>query len=463
MFTIRTRIIAASTSAFGLMLVLLASVIYQRTGDAELSKLDAWLESHADKISTELEEENDEGRPLLPGDLRQIATEGLTGVRMQVLDRDGNTQISDSVLAAASAAKMEFSRAGSQRKQTLEIAGRSFRCIWLASEADEHLPYIVQVAAPMDEISRRQESLLMLLTLTIPSALFLTAFFVWLITRIAFRPMAGMIETAREISGSNLDRRLNVPDTGDEVSTLGESLNQMIGRIQKAFRSQQQFVADASHEIRTPLTVIYNELEFVEQHVTDPVVKESLQATISETDRLAKLAEGLLLLAKLDASQVTLTLETFRVDELLMESVQMVSGMAQRAGVIFRVNLDDPMEIAADRAKLKSIFVNLLENAIKYSPANSTVTLTMANRHTDPDAVIVSVQDQGAGIPSSSLPFIFDRFYRVDSARSQTNGHGLGLAIVKQLLELHGGKIFVQSEIGKGSVFTVELPSKSVV
>ncbi len=461
MLTIKTKIIFASTVVFGVMLVLFAFVIEQRTSEVELSKLDARLESQVDKIATELEENIHAGVFPSVTKLREIMAGGLPGARMQVIGREGKILVADSLLSVSSSQVwQEVMNLGSLRKQTFDILQHAYRCLWLRSEAEARIPYVVQLAAPMDEIHAHQRDLLLLFVVAIPLALVVTAAAASVITRLAFHPITGMIQTAKQITGSNLHQRLDLPHTHDEVHALGETLNNMMERIDGAFKSQQQFVADASHEIRTPLTVICSELEFAEQRVSDPTVKESIQTSLSETDRLARLADGLLLLAKLDAAQLKLSIQPFRFDELLAECMQLVGSVAAKKQINLRVNIEEAVEVAADREKLKSVVLNLLDNAIKYSAEQTTVSVSLARKLEDAKKIVISVEDQGVGIPASVLPYIFKRFYRVDPSRSDAEGHGLGLAIVERLLQLHGGSISVKSEVGKGSIFIVELPSE---
>jgi len=270
----------------------------------------------------------------------------------------------------------------------------------------------------------------------------------------------GMVETAGQISGRNLDRRLAIPPARDEVRHLAETLNGMIGRIEAAFRSQKQFVADASHEIRTPLTIICSELEFAARQATDPQVRESIATSLDEIDRLTRLTDGLLLLARLDAAQVHLTRTPVRLDELLLECVQRIDVVARKKEIQVNVDVPEEVEMSADRDTMQRIIVNLLDNAVKYSPPRTVVTASLCRGGAAPGKIMLRIGDQGPGIPASALPHIFTRFYRADPSRSEQAGAGLGLAIVKELVGLHGGTISVTSDPGKGSLFTVELPAE---
>jgi heavy metal sensor kinase len=458
MLTIKTKIILAYTLVFGITLCLFAFSIYQNTKEAETAKIDARLESHAAKIATELVEENDEPTVSYESRILGIRTESLTGLRTQVIDQSGKIIVTDSILAGLTARGWQQASSGRRIFEVLQIKNQQYRCLWIPVEINDQSLFLVQLAVPMSDVDASLEHLRLLFFTIIPLALLITALAAYFITRIAFRPIAGMVETARQITAKNLHRRLALPDARDEVRLLGETLNNMIERINAAFISQKQFIADASHEIRTPLTVICSELEFAEKRTQEASVKESIQTALSEIDRLAKLTDGLLLLAKLDASQLSLDLQRVRLDELLVDCVQLVSGIAEKKGIQLRINLQTAVELQADREEMKSIILNLLDNAVKYSNAKTMVTASLTRRDSQTDKVVMSIADQGPGIPASVIPDVFKRFYRVDSSRTENPGSGLGLAIVERLVELHGGNISVQSEMGKGTTFMVELP-----
>ncbi|MGA2623092.1 MAG: HAMP domain-containing sensor histidine kinase [Bacteroidota bacterium] len=455
MLTIKTKIIIAYTLVFGVMLVLFAYFIYRDTQEVETAKIDARLETHAAKIITELEEESDSSAPVEVRTILGIPAEGLTGLRIQLFDQSGKTVVADSVLQRYPTTTWREAVAGRRQREVLHIGGREYRCLWVPIELNDQYPAAVQLAASLAEVDANLRRLLLFFFMGIPLALIVAALAAYLITRMAFRPILGMVETARQITARDLHHRLALPAARDEVRLLGETLNNMIERIEASFRSQKQFVADASHEIRTPLTVICSELEFAERRVTEPSVKESIQTSLSEIDRLAKLTDSLLLLARLDASQLKLNLQPVRLDELLVECVQLAKSIADKKNIRIRVDLEEALTLRADRERMKSIILNLLDNAVKYSGNDTTVSVSLARRNS---SVMLSVADQGPGIPADVLTDIFKRFYRVDASRTQIEGSGLGLAIVERLVELHGGKISVHSEEGKGATFTVELP-----
>jgi len=458
MSSIRSRIVVLFTLFFGIVLTGFASLIYVRLSEAERSTLDARLESEADKLATELGENAHDGTFPDSVSLSEILAGGIRGAHMQVVGMNRSTLLFDSMLSAAAGSLPSITPGtGALKRATVSSEKGEFRCLLLSSEAEDSLKFVVQLASPTDDLRSRQTDLLYLFAVAIPLALFLTALAASAIARKALQPISSIIRTADQISANNLGQRLELPQTRDEVRALAETFNRMVERIDAAFRSQQQFVADASHEMRTPLTVLRNELEFAIERLNDPAVKDGLQTSLAEADRLAHLAEDLLLLARIDASKLRLELMSIRLDEILLECIQHSNALATKKGIRFKVTVDDVVHVEGDRERLKSIFFNLLNNAIKYSPDHTTVTVSLTGNPTR-NMATVSIKDEGEGISAESLPHIFKRFYRADASRSGRDGHGLGLAIVERLVQLHRGEISVVSQPGNGSTFTVEFP-----
>jgi signal transduction histidine kinase len=332
-----------------------------------------------------------------------------------------------------------------------------YRVLQSPVEIDNQIRYVIQVAAPMHDLDETLSHLRILFWLTIPAGLLFAGIIALLITRLAFKPMMNMVVTAEQITASNLDARLELPRGHDEVYTLGSALNEMIKRIDTTLKGQRQFIADASHELRTPLTIIRSELESVMRSSRHSSTKQSVVISLTELDHLASMINNLLTLARLDGSQVTLKVSPVRMDELIIECVQAVRGIATGKGVRLKVFVEEALEVQGDEEKLKSVIFNLLENAVKYSPKKGVVTVSLALSRAEAAAVL-TVGDRGMGIPVSEQDRIFERFFRGAQPRSSSEGSGLGLAIVKRFVEMHKGRISVQSEEKKGSVFTVEIP-----
>jgi two-component system, OmpR family, sensor kinase len=236
---------------------------------------------------------------------------------------------------------------------------------------------------------------------------------------------------------------------------LAATFNEMLGRIEELFRVQQRFVADVSHELRSPLTTIRGNLDLLKRGATDDVAarQESLNAIDSESARMQRLVQDLLLLAQADAG-VSIQKQLIELDSLLLDVYRHAKLSA--SGVKVSLGSWDQVQVMGDADRLKQLFINLVDNAIKYTSPGGDVTVSLER---DENWARVIVADTGVGIPAEDVPKIFDRFYRVDKARSrEKGGTGLGLAICKWIVDVHGGKIDVTSQVGKGTTFTVQLP-----
>lgn len=456
--TIKAKISLLSTLVFGLLLAGFAMLVYKNVSIAEIAKLDDRLEVQGEKVQAEFEEEHGKDPAQVIEIFLSEEPKGMEGITMQLFDKEGRALLKDSLLCSLPSDPLRTTLKGSPQKGFLKLHNEDYRYLWTPVSDEGKILYALQLATPMTQVEANLRSLRLLFFVTIPLALLVTALAALFITRIAFRPMHSMVETSKRISADNLETRLELPGAHDEVRLLGETLNGMMERIDAAFKSQKKFIADASHELRTPLSVISNELEFAEKRTTDPTMLESIHTSLSEIDRLAATAEKMLLLARLDSSREILKLKTIRFDELMVECVQRIRNLATKKSISIETTIEEAVEIRADGEKLKSALVNILDNAIKYSTPQSTVGVRLCSQKTIPKKVHLVIEDHGCGIAPSDLPKIFMRFYRAESARADVSGSGLGLAIAERVVMLHGGTIAVQSEVGHGSAFTVELP-----
>ncbi len=282
-----------------------------------------------------------------------------------------------------------------------------------------------------------------------------------LLARNALMPIDRVTQTAHSIThAGDLTRRLEPPKTQDEVGRLAATFNEMLGRIEELFRAQQRFVSDVSHELRSPLTAIRGNIDLLRRGGADNVdERQQMFAAIdSETERMKRLVDDLLLLARADEGFKFQT-QLVELDTILLDVYRQARVMAN-GGVKVLIGNEDQAQVMGDPDRLKQLFLNLMDNAIKYTPNDGEVTLSLER---DSQWVRVSVADTGVGIPPEDLPRIFDRFYRVDKSRTRESsngkgGTGLGLAIAKWVTEAHGGRIEVFSELSKGTTFTVWLP-----
>ncbi len=277
----------------------------------------------------------------------------------------------------------------------------------------------------------------------------------------SLRPVQTIMDEVEAISdGRSLHRRLAVPLSGDEMARLALTVNGMLARLEQSFGSLHRFTADASHELKTPLMVLRAGVERALVHPgTPPEILQSLDETLAQINQMTEMVESLLTLARADEGRAPLAVEECDLRELVIDVAETAGMLGEGVGVIeLHAVPDTPVRLAVDRGRIEEMLLNMVTNAIKYTPQGGTVAL---NLEQDDESVTLSVRDSGVGIAPGDLPHIFERFWRADPARSRTGdrpGVGLGLAITKWIAEAHGGSITVQSRPGRGSVFTVRLP-----
>ncbi len=296
------------------------------------------------------------------------------------------------------------------------------------------------------------------LTLT-PLSLLALAFGGWFLAGRALAPVVRITNAVRKISAENLSQRLPLRDTGDEIAQLQETFNSMLSRLEESFNKVKQFTGDASHELRTPLAILRGETEVALRWGRDPEeLRRTLESNMEEIDRMGRIIDDLLTLAKSEAGETHLEIIEFSLSDLLQDLYMQGRTLAEPKNIRFtlQLNVDEEIRIHADQLQLHRVVLNLISNAIKYTLPGGDVEVSLAVRE---NQAVVAVTDSGIGIAQEHLAHIFDRFYRVDEARNrEVGGTGLGLAIVKWIVAAHGGRIDVDSTPGQGSVFTVSIP-----
>ena len=317
--------------------------------------------------------------------------------------------------------------------------------------------YLVETGVLMDDVQAHLHRWLMFLLVVLPVVTALAVGGGSLLVKRALLPVDKIAASAERISSHNLSERLPVARTGDELERLSIALNHMIQRLDEAFQYSRQFMADASHELRTPLTVLRGELESVIQEATlAPEWRERLGSALEEVERLAGIVEGLFALSRLDAGEAAAEWVKLDLARLTAATADQMSLLAEDKNIQVTCVAAEPVWVEGDRARLKQVVVNLLDNAIKYTLQDGAIALTVSasNSH-----AVLEVADNGIGIPAEALPRVFDRFFRVDKARSrELGGAGLGLSIVKSICTAHHGRVEASSLPGQGSRFRVELP-----
>jgi signal transduction histidine kinase len=334
--------------------------------------------------------------------------------------------------------------------------GIHMRVLTVPLQQRGHLIAILQVAASLEVMDAARSNLTDVLAIIWVVAVLFSGIVVWLTLGQTLKPLGAITETVEQINrADDLSRR--IPYQGpedDEIGNLVGSFNQTLERLEALFTSQQRLLADVSHELRTPLTVIKGNVDLMRRMKS--LDEESLRSIDQESGRLTRLVGGLLLLAQAESGKLALHMKRVELDLLLTEVFQEMSILAGNK-VHLRLNEIDQAYVNGDRDRLKQVFINLVANAIQYTPEGGEVFLSLEKIG---EQARIVIRDTGPGIPAEDLPHIFERFYRAEKSRTrrETAGFGLGLSIANWIVERHGGRIEVNSEERKGTTFAIWLP-----
>lgn len=347
--------------------------------------------------------------------------------------------------------------ASSQAGFRMQTAGHAHLLIYTYYYlAGAKLPYLVEVGAPYEEVSHVLHGLSLALAVGLPLIACAAVIGGYAMMSRALRPVNKLAQQAERISSRNLNERLQVVRSGDEIERLGTSLNHMIGRLDESFQHIHRFSADVSHELRTPLTVLRGELETLAQQRVSADQLEMLGSALEETERLTKIVEQLLAISRLDAGEACNELRPLDLGEVAFSTAEQLHLLAKEKEIQLSFGITPGVILEADVIRLRQVVANLLDNAIKYTQVGGEVQVGVSRSG---QSALLRVRDNGPGIAPDCLPHIFERFYRSDRARSRASGgSGLGLAIVKAICDAHGAEVSVVSTEGAGSCFTIKWP-----
>jgi len=332
-----------------------------------------------------------------------------------------------------------------------------FRTITTPVMENKRLSYIVQVASPLAQLHTVLRNLRFSLLFLLPLTVILTALSGVFLVQMTLKPVDQMIETIHQITAENLKLRLKIPGTKDEIESLAKTFNEMITRLDEAFTTQRQFMEDISHELKTPLSILKGELEVTLKKIRSAQEYETaLHSSLEEVNHLVGIVENLLTLARFDAKTTTPQVQLLDLNLLIKDAVEAIQVLAVQKSIAIQFNNAHTVDIYADKNQLKRLVLNILDNAIKYTPSGGKITIDLRRQKNSAD---IEITDTGIGIPESELPHIFDRFYRVDKSRSSI-GFGLGLSIAQSIAMAHGGKIYAKANLPQGTIFIISLPLK---
>jgi two-component system OmpR family sensor kinase len=355
---------------------------------------------------------------------------------------------------------------GSPVYSTLANGGERFRALALNVRTGGRA-YALVIMRPLAEQEELLRGAARALLIGVPLALFLASLGGYFLARKSLAPVVAMSETAARIGAENLNARLPVVNERDELGQLARAFNQLLSRLDESFEQQRRFMADASHELRTPVSIVRGEAEVAlsrEGRAAEDL-RESLAIVHDEGRRLTRIVEDLFMLARADAGQRPLKLCDFYLDETAAECVRAVRSLAGQRGLALEYEAARELPFRGDEELVRRMLLNLLDNAIKYTPAGGRVLVKSEARGGE---YVLSVTDTGGGIPREMQPHVFERFYRVDKARSRAGGDdgavagsgaGLGLAIARLVAEAHGGRLELLRSDERGSVFVASLPA----
>jgi two-component system, OmpR family, sensor kinase len=472
---IRWRLTMFNALAIGAILLLLGVGLFFLLRESLLARIERTVESRAEIATRELEV--DEG----PGGTPQVKLEGdaaeqlsLDGVFVAVRGHDGRV-LYESVNLPAGAQKQD-----SVWRDAVQKDGPASGTAQLSREAPDYVyakpirltgapPLVLEVGRSYSSLEEFLGAIGTAITAAIGIAFLLSIGGAYFLARTALRPVDAVVSSAREMSETDLSRRLPVTNPGDEIGRLATTINGLLARLQTAFghletslarqeealARQRRFAADASHELRTPLTAISGNAKMLfDWALEDPeAAREGVKSIKNEADRLRSLAEALLTLARGDEGP-SLSVERQDLREVAAESVEAARAAADGKVSIRYASPRHAVKAAFDWDQVRQVTSILLDNAVKYTPEGGNVTVRVGEGE---DRAYVEVSDTGVGIPEEELPLIFERFHRLDSSRTQ-GGAGLGLSIARQIVEAHGGTIEARSTVGQGSTFTLALP-----
>ena len=349
---------------------------------------------------------------------------------------------------------------GRNSYETFKVgAQQPIRVITMPILLEGKLINLVQVGTSLEAVQETLRNLKIFLFTAVPSVLILAALFARFMARRALKPISRIIDTAREIGqGQELSKRIPVLKIKDELGQLALTFNEMMNRLENSFAQMRQFSSDASHELRTPLTVLkgQNELVLSKQRKLEEY-QEVISSNLEEINYMSKVLEDLFVLSKSDENQVNLDCKPVDLRALVEEVCKHAEVLAEEKNMKIVIAFLEPTEVKGDEVRLRQMVWNVLQNGIKYTQRGGELKISLQN---EDEFVLLSIQDTGIGIPEEDLPLIFNRFYRVDKARTRDEGgSGLGLSICKQIAEAHKGKIEVESKLGVGTRFKIRLPN----
>lgn len=468
-FSIRTRLtfwyvtlLTVSLLAFGMIFSYTLFKMFMNKVDTQISSVANMMVHTVIKPS---------GKLFFPKDF-DIILGKFFGIRtsgnyIQVLDGQGRVVARSSNLEEmslpVSAEAFAQARQGNTTYEVVRNAGKHpIRVVTRpVTFMDKGLVAIVQVGSSLEGMDEIFHSIAYILFLGIVASVVVASVVGWFLAQKSLKPVAEITAMAKRIEAENLNERIAIKGPQDEIGKLASTINEMIGRLEKSFKQIKQFTADASHELKTPLTVLKGEMEIALRAKDNPaLMREALVSSLEEIDRMSSIVRNLLDLAKIDIEREGGAKTLVRLDKVISDRCDHLRKASLDSGVELNILRISPVNIIGDSLRIGQLVSNLIDNALKYTPQGGKVDVSLGE---EAGFAVFKVRDSGIGISKEHIPYVFDRFYRVDKARSRdAGGAGLGLSICKEIIDSLEGSIEVESELDKGTLFTVKIPSVSV-
>ena len=459
--SVRIRLTLWYAGVLALSLIAFALVIYYAAGNTFRERQDESLRSTAQTVASAYIEEFAEAHSVAKAGEVVLAEITFPNRYVQLTDNTGKPIASSANLSGSTISIPSSTLAAARARGFSHVSVSGLRVAVVPLSPDQTLGYAA-VAEPLSVIETGLRELRRDFFAGVPLVLLLASAGGYFLARKSLAPIASMNRQTQRISAENLSARLDVTNSRDELGRLATTINDLLARLESSFKEQQRFIADASHELRTPLAVLRGETEVaLGKTRTVAEYQQSLSLIQDEAEQLSRIVEDLFILARQPINtRAALRHERVSLNDAVRDCARAAQVLAARKGVRLNLENDSPsIALNGDEELLKRLILNLLDNAVKYTPAGGEISLALARQNGNAEIV---VRDTGIGIPAAEQPRVFDRFYRVDKARARAmGGAGLGLSIAQWIVAVHGGEISVVSAPGEGSTFTVLLPANA--
>ena len=456
--SVRTRLTLWYAGVLAFSLIAFALVIYYAAGNIFHDRQDESLRSTAQTVASAYVEELGETHSLSTAGQVVLAEITFPNRYVQLTDNTGKPIAASANLSGSNIAIPSPIFADARARGFSHTTVNGLRVAVVPLSSDQSLGYAA-VAESLSVIEDGQRELRRDFFAGVPLVLLLASAGGYFLARKSLAPITAMNSQTQRISAENLSARLDVTSPRDELGKLATTINDLLARLENSFKEQQRFIADASHELRTPLAVLRGETEVaLGKSRTVEEYQQSLTLIQDEAERLSRIVEDLFILARQPVNtRAALNTARLSLNDAINDCARAAQVLAIRKGVRLKLENDFPaIVLNGDEELIRRLILNLLDNAVKYTPAGGEILLALTRQNGNAEII---VRDTGIGIPEAAQQRVFDRFYRVDKARARAmGGAGLGLSIAQWIVEVHGGEINVASAPGQGSTFTVKLP-----